>query len=111
MGTRRMTRSELVARLAASNPHLRHRDAERLVDAVLHEIAEALRQGHRVELRGFGAFSIKDRAARIARDPRLGSTVQVASKRVLHFKSSKLLNKRLNEALGTPSDKDEDSKS
>lgn len=100
-----MTRSELVARIASSNPHLRRRDAERLIDALLYEIAEALRQGHRVELRGFGAFSIKDRAARIARDPRLGNTVQVASKRVLHFKSSKLLNKRLNKALGTPPDK------
>ena len=106
-----MTRSELVSRLAASNPHLRHRDAERLVDAVLHEIAEALRQGHRVELRGFGAFSVKDRAARTARDPRHGSTVQVASKRILHFKSSKLLNKRLNEALGILPDKGGKSKS
>ena len=97
-----MTRSELIARIAASNTHLRHQDAERIVAAVLREIADALRQGHRVELRGFGAFSIKDRAPRIARDPRLGHAVKVGSKRVLHFKSSKLLNKRLNEALGTP---------
>ena len=95
-----MTRSELVARIAASNPHLRHKDAERLIDAVLREIGDALRQGHRVELRGFGAFSVKDKEARVARDPRFGNIVQVDSKRILHFKSSKLLNRRLKEAFG-----------
>ena len=97
-----MTRSELIARVAAANPHLRHQDAERIVATILSEIADALRQGQRVELRGFGAFSIKDRAARVARDPRLGHAVQVNCRRVLHFKGSKALNKRLNEVLKAP---------
>lgn len=95
-----MTRSELVARITASNEHLRYKDAERIVAAILDEIADTLRQGHRVELRGFGTFSVKDRAPRTARDPRLGRTVRVGARRVLHFKSSRLLNKRLNEVLG-----------
>ena len=97
-----MTRSELISRIAARNPHLHHQDAERIVAAVLREIADALRQGHRVELRGFGAFSIKDLAPRSARDPRLGRVVQVDSRRVLHFKSSRILNRRLNEKLEPP---------
>ena len=94
-----MTRSELVSRIAARNPHLRQQDAERIIAAILREIADALRQGQRVELRGFGAFSIKDRAPRTARDPRRGRVVQVDTRRVLHFKASRLLNRRLNEVL------------
>ena len=97
-----MKRSDLVARIAEANPHLRQQDAEWLVATVLQEIADALRQGHRVELRGFGTFSIKDREPRMARNPRLGEKVQVGRRRVAHFKSSKVLNQRLQEALEPP---------
>lgn len=97
-----MTRSELIARIKAANSHLRYQDVERIVSAVLDTIADSLRQGNRVELRGFGTFSVKDRAPRIARDPGRGRTVHVDSRRILHFKSSKLLNKRLNAALEPP---------
>ena len=94
-----LTRSELIGRLTAANPHLRHQDAARIVATILREIADALRHGNRVELRGFGTFSVKDRAPRTARDPRRGRSVRVGRKRLLHFKSSRILNKRLNAAL------------
>ena len=97
-----MNRSDLIARLAADHAHLRRQDAERLVATVLQEIADALRRGQRVELRGFGTFSIKDRAPRTARNPRLGEKVQVGRRRVAHFKSSKVLNQRLNDELEPP---------
>lgn len=64
-----MTKSELIARLAEANPHLFQRDIERIVSTVFEEIAEALARGDRVELRGFGAFSVKQREARVGRNP------------------------------------------
>src|ERR687898_213045 len=70
-----MTKSELIARLAARNPHLYQRDVERIVATVFDEISKALASGHRVELRGFGAFSIKKRDPRTGRNPRTGSAV------------------------------------
>ena len=73
-----MTRSELIARLAAKNPALYHRDIERLVATILDEIGGALERGDRVELRGFGAFSVRDRKARVGRNPRTGASVDVA---------------------------------
>ena len=67
-----MTRSELIAKLAAKNPTLYHRDIERLVATILDEVSAALGRGNRVELRGFGAFSVRERKARLGRNPRTG---------------------------------------
>ena len=91
-----MTKSELIARLAARNPHLYQRDVERIVATVFDEISKALADGDRVELRGFGAFSVKKRDPRTGRNPRTGEQVAVASKRVPYFKTGKDLRDRLN---------------
>ena len=91
-----MTKSELILRLAERNPHLYHRDVERIVSTIFDEITRALAQGDRVELRGFGAFSVKRREARIGRNPRTGESVQVAAKHVPFFKTGKQLRERLN---------------
>lgn len=93
-----MTKSELIQRIAEHNPHLYHRDVERLVATVFAEITDALTRGDRVELRGFGAFSVRDREARVGRNPRTGATVHVDAKRVPFFKTGKLLRERLNGA-------------
>ena len=82
-----MTKSELIARLAADNPHLYQRDVERIVSTIFDEITSALAQGDRVELRGFGAFSVKQRGARTGRNPRTGATVEVSSKHIPYFKT------------------------
>jgi len=86
----------LIAKLAAKNPTLYHRDIERLVGTILDEIGSALEQGNRVELRGFGAFSVRYRKARVGRNPRTGSSVQVAEKKVPFFKMGKGMRERLN---------------
>ncbi|MBI1327549.1 MAG: integration host factor subunit beta [Alphaproteobacteria bacterium] len=91
-----MTKSELVQKLAEANPHLYLRDVEKIVDTVFDEIVSALGRGDRVELRGFGAFSVKERAARKGRNPRTGETVQVEAKRMPFFKTGKELRDRLN---------------
>ncbi len=91
-----MTKSELILRLAERNPHLYHRDVERIVSTIFDEITRALAQGDRVELRGFGAFSVKRRDARIGRNPRTGESVNVAAKHVPFFKTGKQLRERLN---------------
>lgn len=91
-----MTKSELIARLAEANPHLYQRDVERIVSTIFEEITEALAQGDRVELRGFGAFSVKQREARVGRNPRTGEAVKVESKSVPFFKTGKQLRERLN---------------
>ncbi len=91
-----MIKSELVLRLASRFPHLFHRDVERVVNLVFDEISSALARGDRVELRGFGAFSVKYREARIGRNPRTGETVAVAEKRAPFFKTGKELRQRLN---------------
>jgi integration host factor subunit beta len=95
-GARGMIKSELVARLAERYPHLYHRDVERIVTTVLEEIAKALAVGDRVELRGFGAFSVKVRPARQGRNPRTGAPVSVEEKRVPFFRTGKELRERLN---------------
>ncbi|MCX8500082.1 MAG: integration host factor subunit beta, partial [Alphaproteobacteria bacterium] len=82
-----MTKSELILRLAEKTPHLFHRDIERIVNTVFDSITEALENGNRVELRGFGAFSIKKRDSRIGRNPRTGESVDVESKTVPFFKT------------------------
>ncbi|MDA8716907.1 integration host factor subunit beta [Alphaproteobacteria bacterium] len=91
-----MTRSELIAKLAAKNPALYHRDIERLVGTILEEISGALERGDRVELRGFGAFSVRERKARLGRNPRTGSNVEVSEKKVPFFKMGKGMRERLN---------------
>lgn len=91
-----MIRSELIQRIADDNPHLYQRDVERIVNTLFEEIIEAMSRGDRVELRGFGAFSVKKRDARIGRNPRTGESVQVEQKHVPFFKTGKLLRDRLN---------------
>lgn len=91
-----MTKSELILRLAERNPHLYQRDVERIVSTIFDEISAALARGDRVELRGFGAFSVKNRNARTGRNPRTGETVYVAKKSVPFFKVGKDLRERLN---------------
>lgn len=95
-----MTRSELIARLAAKNPHLTIKDVERIVTTIFDEIASALARGDRVELRGFGAFSVKRRDARQGRNPRTGEPVSVDGKAVPFFKTGKQLRQRLNGGTG-----------
>jgi len=91
-----MIKSELIQKLAEENPHLFQRDLENIVNAILEEIGGALAQGDRVELRGFGAFSVKNRAARVGRNPRTGEQVDVGEKYVPQFKAGKEIRERLN---------------
>jgi integration host factor subunit beta len=91
-----MIKSELVLRLAEQNPHLYQRDVENIVNAILDTIADALARGDRVELRGFGAFSVKKREARTGRNPRTGETVSVSEKVIPVFKTGKEMRLRLN---------------
>jgi integration host factor subunit beta len=91
-----MTKSELIQRLAERNPHLYLRDIEKIVETVFDEITGALARGDRVELRGFGAFSVKSRESRTGRNPRTGETVHVDAKRLPFFKTGKALRERLN---------------
>lgn len=96
-----MTKSDLILRLAERYPHLLQRDIERIVNTVFDEISNALARNSRVELRGFGAFSVKKRDARQGRNPRTGASVSVAEKFVPFFKTGKQLRDRLNGIEGT----------
>lgn len=91
-----MIKSELIQKVASANPHLYQRDVERIVNVILDEIIISLARGDRVELRGFGAFTVKHRAARQGRNPRTGETVFVNEKFVPFFKTGKELRERLN---------------
>ncbi len=91
-----MTRVELVKRLAEQNLDLPEGDAARIVDTIFEEISAAMAEGRRVEIRGFGAFSVRDREARVGRNPRNGEPVSVAAKRAPFFKTGKSLHHRLN---------------
>ena len=95
-----MIKSELVQRIANRNPHLYLRDVEKIVNAILDEITSALSRGDRVELRGFGAFSVKHRDARVGRNPRTGALVPVNEKTVPFFKTGKEMRERLNQGFG-----------
>ena len=91
-----MIRSELLQKLAQDNPELRAQEVEQVVDIFFEEIAQRLAEGGRIELRGFGAFSVKKRDARTGRNPRTGEAVHVEEKHVPFFKTGKLLRDRLN---------------
>ncbi len=93
-----MIKSELVLKIAEQNPHLYQRDVEKIVNAILDTIADALARGDRVELRGFGAFSVKKRDARTGRNPRTGQAVDVSEKVIPVFKTGKEMRYRLNQA-------------
>jgi len=92
-----MIKSELIQQIAEDNPHLYQRDVERIVSTLFEEITAALARGDRVELRGFGAFSVKKRDARQGRNPRTGESVPVPQKAVPFFKAGKELRERMNE--------------
>jgi integration host factor subunit beta len=92
-----MIKSELIQKIANANPHLFHRDIEKIVNVLFDEIVSAMARGDRVELRGFGAFTVKHRAPRTGRNPRTGTTVSVGEKFVPFFKTGKELRERLNE--------------
>ena len=92
-----MIRSELIQKIAEENPQLTQRDVERLVNTVFEQIIGAMSRGDRVELRGFGAFSVKKRDARTGRNPRTGESVDVEEKHIPFFKTGKGLHERLNE--------------
>ncbi|MFT6073828.1 MAG: integration host factor subunit beta [Yoonia sp.] len=96
LGGQIMIRSELIQKLADENPHLYQRDVEKIVNTIFEEIIEAMAGGDRVELRGFGAFSVKRRDSRVGRNPRTGESVDVEEKHVPFFKTGKLLRDRLN---------------
>ena len=91
-----MIRSELIQKLVDENPHLFQRDVELIVNTIFDEITDTMARADRVELRGFGAFSVKKRDARIGRNPRTGESVSVSEKHVPFFKTGKLLRDRLN---------------
>jgi integration host factor subunit beta len=91
-----MVKSELVRRIAAQNPHLYQRDVENIVNSVLDAITTSLARGRRVELRGFGVFSVRDRPARTGRNPRTGAQVSVRQKKVPFFRTGKEMHKLLN---------------
>ena len=91
-----MIKSELIQRIAQENPHLFQRDVERIINTVFGEIGAALSRGDRVELRGFGAFSVKERQARIGRNPRTGETIKIAASNLAKFKAGKALKDALN---------------
>jgi len=91
-----MTKSELIAALAEANPHLTGKDVETIVATIFDQISQALARGERVELRGFGAFTVKQRQARTGRNPRTGEAVPVDEKVVPFFKAGKELRSRVN---------------
>src|SRR5271169_6626253 len=99
-----MIKSELIDKLAVTNPHLMQKEVEKIVNVIFEEITSALARGDRVELRGFGAFSVKHRPARTGRNPRTGDQVEVSEKFVPYFKTGKELRLRLN-PVGEPAGK------
>lgn len=91
-----MIKSELIQKLVDENPHLFQKDVENIIGAVFDEISDGLAQGKRIELRGFGAFCVKNRPARIGRNPRTGEQVAVSEKYVPQFKAGKEIRERIN---------------
>ena len=91
-----MIKSELISLLSDKNPHLTQQDIERVVNAIFEEISDSLSSGERVEIRGFGSFSVRHRSARKGRNPRTGEGVLVPEKNVPFFKTGKDLKEKLN---------------
>ncbi len=91
-----MTKSELIQRLSQKYPHLYQRDIEILVNTILNEISGALAEGSRVELRGFGAFSVRERDPRTARNPKNGEVVSIGTRHAIYFRTGKELRERIN---------------
>jgi integration host factor subunit beta len=91
-----MIKSDLVQRIAAQNPHLFQREVEKVVNGMLDVISTAMARGDRIELRGFGIFSVRHRSARSGRNPRTGAVVPVEDQFVPHFKSGSEMRRRLN---------------
>ena len=92
-----MTRSELVKNLCVKFPQLKEKEVEALISVIFQEIATSLSSGKRVELRGFGAFSLRKRAARVARNPRTGEQVKVADRNSIYYRAGKALREYLND--------------
>ena len=103
-----MTKSELILRIAELNPHLYQSHAEQIVDTIFEEVTKALVKDARVELRGFGAFSVKKLKSRIGRNPRTGESVKVSNKNVPFFKIGKKMHERLNGIVSEAGDDSED---
>jgi integration host factor subunit beta len=102
-----MIRSELVARITAQNPHLYETEVEALVKAIFNRLSQALKEGDRVELRGFGTFEVRHREARPARNPRTGQAVEVEARTAIHFRPSKAMRAELNAHAPDPEHKAE----
>lgn len=94
-----MTKSELIEKIANKNPHLLLKDVERIVNVVFDKIISALANGERVEFRGFGAFSVRKRTPRVAKNPRTGEQVKVEERNIPHFKTGKQLHELLNKGV------------
>jgi integration host factor subunit beta len=92
-----MVKSDLVKRVSDQNPHLYQRDVEKIVTAMFEAMIAALARGDRIEIRGFGSFSVRSRAARIGRNPRTGRVVAVEKRGHPFFKTGKEMRARLNE--------------
>ncbi len=92
-----MTKSELIEKIAAKNPNLMLKDVEKIVNVILNKIISTLASGDRVEFRGFGAFSVRKRAPRVAKNPRTGARVEVDERNIAHFKTGKELHEMLNQ--------------
>ena len=92
-----MIKSDLIKKLAEENPHLYYRDIEKIINSILKEIVNALEDGNRVELRGFGAFAVKKRKERLGRNPKTGQNVKVKDKTVPYFRTGKTLRQKMNQ--------------
>jgi len=92
-----MIKSDLIKKLAEENPHLYYRDIENIINSILKEIVNALEDGNRVELRGFGAFAVKKRKERLGRNPKTGQKVKVKDKAVPYFRTGKTLRQKMNQ--------------
>ena len=96
IGDSHMTKSELIEILAAKNSHLNHKDVELAVKSLIEQMSQSLSTGHRIEIRGFGSFSLHYRPPRMGRNPKTGEAVALAAKYVPHFKPGKELRERVN---------------
>lgn len=95
-----MTKSELIEKLAEQHPHLQMRDVENSVKEILEQMAGSLSSAERIEIRGFGSFSLHYRAPRVGRNPKTGDKVELDAKHVPHFKPGKELRDRVNASAG-----------